>query len=236
MDQAATAPLPCVAMKLSVAWLPLFVLPLLAGTGCGDSGGTSGDGAVTDAPAAQPDGAVASDATASDAGATDGATTTADAAKTSAPDGAATGDARADLSLLKVAWGVAYAAYAQSALPAYIMVTGKPGMQVDVMVSQMCPEGGSTLLAGPGMIVMNRMTADLVLTFNSCKINGLTIAGKWAVKQDIVTQMGGTDDYSGDLTFSGLYANTCPTMVRRTITATSQTISGTFCGEDVSKW
>jgi hypothetical protein len=224
-------------MKLSVASLPLLVLPLLAGTGCGSSGGTSGDGAVTDAPAAQVDGAVASDATAGDASPTDGGVTSAaDGATTPAPDGAATGDARADLSLVKVAYSVAYAAYAQSALPAYIMITQKPGMTVDVMVSQMCPEGGSTLLAGPGMTVMNRLTADLVLTFNSCKINGLTIAGKWTVKQDIVTQMGGFDDYSGELTFSGLYANTCPTMVRRTITATAQTISGTFCGEDVSKW
>jgi hypothetical protein len=231
-------------MKLSSAWLPLLVLPLLpllAGTGCGDSGGSSGDGAATDAPAAQPDGAVTSDATASDtsasdAGATEGGTSTADTATTPAPDGAATGDARADLTLVKAAWTASYAAYLQSALPAYIMIVGKAGMQADVMVPQNCPEGGTTLLAGPGMVVMNRTTADLVLTFSACKINGFIINGKWAVKQDIVTQMGGFDDLSGDLTFSGAYSNTCPTMVRRTITATSQTASGTFCGEDITKW
>jgi hypothetical protein len=214
----------------------LLTLSLVALAGCGgsDSAGAGDAAAGSDATSATADAAtsdafVADGAAAADAVASDTATAKLDAAASS--------DAGADLSLVKVAWGATAAAYTNAALPAYIMIATKPGMAVQVNVPTMCPGGGTTLLEGPGMMdAMRRTTAMLTMTFAACNINGLVIDGKWLIKQDIVALVGGTEEYSGDLTYSGVLARTCPTAVKRIITATGTTWQGTFCGEDITKW
>jgi hypothetical protein len=225
----------------------LLLLPLMLSAACGSSDGTSGDGSTGDALASG-DAIVSGDGGASDAAASDGApasdASVADAVTTS-PDGASAtpdatkGDASAELGTIQLLWGASINAYIDTALPQIIMIAGIPaGMTGPISTTKACPEGGSYLLTGTATKdTMGRTTSDLVMNFAMCKFNGLIIEGKWNVKQDVVFQMGGHEDYSGDLTYSGSVSRTCATMVRRNITATNtQSFTGMFCGSDIATW
>jgi hypothetical protein len=222
-------------MARSLRILPLLFLPLLSSASCGDDGGAAAGDAAPISDASVPGDATSPDGSAPDASAVDSATSD---SGTTTPDAGATVEGGAQDSTAMLLWSATFQVYLQSSLDVLVMSTGKPaGTAAPISVMKVCPEAGSTLIVGTVTTdAMGRTVSDLTMTFDKCKVNGLIIEGKWAIKQDTVVQVGGNETYAGDLSYSGLFTRTCATMTKRVITPTAQTLEGMFCGVNAATW